>query len=354
MRRALALARKGLGRTAPNPAVGAVVVKNGKVVGEGWHKKAGGPHAEVFALEQAGERAAGADLYVTLEPCSHFGKTPPCADMIIKSGVSRVFAAMKDPNPLVSGRGLAKLRKAGITAECVLLEKEAAELNRAWLKCIKTGMPYITVKAGQSLDGKIATREYDSKWITSEPARKFSRKYRNIFDAIIAGAETVIRDNPSLSAPGKPLLKVIVDGRLRVSPSSKIFSLPEKVLIVCTKEAAKANPAKAAALSLKAELLPLSGKNGKLPLAAMLRELGDRGITHALCEGGGTLNGALFDEELVDEIMFYISPMIIGGAEAKLSVAGLGAGRMKNAAKIRNLAVRRIGNDYLFHGRVEY
>lgn len=354
MRRALALARRGLGRTAPNPAVGAVVAKNGKIIGEGWHRKAGGPHAEVFALEQAGEKAEGADLYVTLEPCSHFGKTPPCADLIIARGVSRVFAAMKDPNPLVSGRGLAKLRKAGIAAECGLLGKEAAELNRAWLKFIRTGLPYLTVKAGQSLDGKIATHEWDSKWITSEPARKYSRKYRNTFDAIIAGAETVIRDNPSLSAPDKLLLKVIVDGRLRVSPSSKIFSLPEKVLIACTREAVKATPAKAAALSRKAELLPMAGKNGRIPLAVLMKELGARGVTHALCEGGGTLNGALFDAKLADEVMFYISPMIIGGGTAKLSVAGSGAARMKDAAKIRNLVVKRIGDDYLFRGQVEY
>ncbi|KPK38524.1 MAG: hypothetical protein AMJ78_09840, partial [Omnitrophica WOR_2 bacterium SM23_29] len=285
---ALELAKRGKGLTSPNPCVGAVVVKDGEIIGKGYHRKAGGPHAEIYALKQAGAKAHGATLYVSLEPCRHYGKTPPCIDVIIASKVKRVVAATKDPNPLNNGKGLTFLRRKGIKVSVGILENEARRLNEAFIKYIIKKMPFVTVKIAQSLDGKIATHTGDSKWITSEKAREFTHELRRETDAILVGVETILKDNPLLSARPKVKgarkikqpAKIILDSKLRTPTSAKIFSKDSagKVIIVATKFAPKD---KIKALKRKgAEILIVESKNGKVNIKTLLRLLGEKGIAH--------------------------------------------------------------------------
>lgn len=357
MRLALELAEKGRGLTSPNPYVGAVVVKGGRIVGKGYHKKAGGPHAEIYALRQAGSRAKGATLYVSLEPCRHYGRTPPCADTIISSKVKRVVAAMKDPNPLNNGRGFSDLRKKGIEIKVGILEDEARKLNEAFVKYITTKIPFVTVKAAQSLDGKIATRSGDSKWITCECSRRVTHHLRGKVDAILVGVETILKDNPLLSVRVKNKnlkqpAKIILDSRLRMPSTARIFSKdsPGKVIIATTKLASEN---KLKVLEKKgAEILISESEGGRVDLKSLLKTLAQRGITHLLIEGGGEVIASAFEASVVDKVLFFIAPKIIGGRQAPTSVEGLGINRISQAIRLRDIRLETICDDFLVEGYV--
>ncbi|MGA2604741.1 MAG: bifunctional diaminohydroxyphosphoribosylaminopyrimidine deaminase/5-amino-6-(5-phosphoribosylamino)uracil reductase RibD [Verrucomicrobiia bacterium] len=347
MQRALALARRGLGKTSPNPAVGAVLVRKGRVVGAGWHRRAGGPHAEVFALR--GVNARGATLYVTLEPCCTWGKTPPCTEAIIAAGVKRVIVAARDPNPKHNGRGLQVLQRAGIRVEAGLLADEATRMNEAFNKWITTGMPFVIAKAGMSLDGKIATRTGDSKWITSEVARREAHKLRATAEAVMVGANTVIRDDPRLSVRhgvrGEQPWRVVVDARGRISKSAKIFrdAHRHRTLVLTASLSLEGWRRYLSRAGITVTVLPHKG--GRIDLRAALKALGKQGITSVLVEGGGELLGSLFDARLVDKVALFYAPIIIGGRGAVAAVAGEGVARVGKAMRLRDCHWRRVGKD---------
>lgn len=350
MRRALTLAKRGF--TAPNPMVGAVLVKDGRIVGEGYHRRAGMPHAEVEALRQAGETARGATLYVTLEPCSHWGRTPPCADAIIEAGVRCVYAAMQDPNPLVSGNGFARLREAGVEVHVGTLEEQARQLNEIFVKYHTTGMPFVTVKAAMSLDGKIATCTGNSKWITEEPARRLAHRLRARHDAVMVGIGTVLQDDPLLTVRLPRLkepprrLRIVVDSRLRCPEEAQVLRVEEAPTLVATTDAAP--PDKVARLrerGVEVEILP-TGEGG-VDLCALLRALAARGVTGVLCEGGGTLIASLFAQRLVDKVVFFYAPRILGGRDAPTAVEGAGFSRMEESLRLDRVYWRKVGRDLM-------
>ncbi len=354
MNMALKLAKKARGRTSPNPLVGAVVVKNGRVVGSGFHEKAGKPHAEIVALNQAGGEAKGAVLYVTLEPCTHFGKTPPCVDKIIQSGIKEVVVGMIDPNPVNNGRGIDILRRCGMKVTVGVLESELREMNSFFIKYITTKMPFLTVKIAQSLDGKIATKTGESKWITSEKSRVYSHRIRGRYDAVMVGVNTILRDNPRLDAwfsKTQPV-KVVVDSQLSTPEKANIFANKSAVVIVTLPTGPGQETENRKILSVQAVILEVKEKSGQVNLKDMLRKLAHKGIINIFVEGGGTLIGSLFDEGLVDRVLFFISPKIIGGKDALSSVMGKGVSRLGQAIKLRNMAVRRFGEDILVEGDV--
>lgn len=350
---AIRQARQALGRTFPNPLVGAVVVKNGRVIARGYHKRVGLPHAEVVAISLAGRRAVGAKLYVTLEPCSHFGLTPPCTDAIIKSGISEVIVGMLDPNPVNNGKGVQILRKHGIKVEVGFLEEALKRMNEPFIKYITQKIPYITVKVGQSLDGKLATYRGNSQWITSDRARAYVHRIRDKFDAIMVGVNTVLRDNPKLQAPSlsKHLTKIIVDSHLSTPCKAEILQRPP-IIIATLRETPGQETANRDILSAKAQILEVKGKEGLVNLRDMMKKLARLNITNILVEGGGTLIGSLFDERLVDKVLFFISPKIIGGKEAISSVMGKGIAHPDKAFRLKNVRLRHIGEDFLVEGYV--
>lgn len=355
MRLALRLARKAQGQTSPNPMVGALVVKNNRVLGKGYHKKAGLAHAEVIALEDAGKAAQGAILYVTLEPCAHFGRTPPCVDTIIKSGVKKVVIGMVDPNPLNSGKGVSILKQHKIKVETGFLEEELRSLNEVFIKYITKKMPFITVKVAQSLDGKIATRSGDSKWITSDISRSYAHRIRKNYDAVAVGVNTVLRDNPRLDAwfSERQPAKVIIDSQLSISQEANIFSGHGEVIVVTLPISPGQETANRKMLSSKAMILEAKEKAGQINLKSALKKLTQIGITNILVEGGGTLIGSLFDEGLVDKTLFFISPKIIGGKNSISSVMGKGIARIDRAIKLKNVKFRRLGGDFLVEAYVK-
>ena len=354
MRRALALARRGLGKTSPNPAVGAVLASGGRVIGEGWHKKAGGPHAEIEAIRKAEGKplhARHSTLYVTLEPCCTHGKTPPCTDAIIAAGVKRVVVGAVDPNPRHRGRGLKLLRRAGIRVESGVLAEEATRLNEAFNKWITTGMPLVIAKTAMSLDGKIATRTGDSKWITSDAARQCAHKLRAQVDAIMVGATTAIHDDPQLTVRHgvrrtKQPWRVVVDARGRAPKSAKLFRDKHRGrTLVLTTTLSSARWRKYLAL-LGIDVVVVARKGGRVELRAALMELGRRNVTSVLVEGGGELLGAMFDARLVDRVALFYAPIIIGGSGAVLAVAGKGAALVSQAVRLRDCKWSRVrGND---------
>ena len=354
---ALSLAGLAMGYTSPNPAVGAVVVRDGVVAGLGHTQPPGSEHAEVMALRQAGQRAKGATMYVTLEPCSHQGRTPPCTQAIIDAGISEVHVALVDPNPLVSGKGLKALKTAGIRAFVGQYEERAREINEGYIKYITTGMPFVIAKFAMSLDGKIATETGDSKWISSEESLKFVHYMRHIVDAIMVGANTVVTDDPQLTAKGcsgrggrtklQPL-RVIVDGRGRTPASARVFEEPGNTLIAV----AKPFRTKAATKFKKtgAEIVPLPAEKGVIDLKQLLAVLGKRQVTSVMVEGGSGLFGSLFDNGLVDKVMAFVSPTIIGGDKAKGVVGGSGAKKMSDALHLKRVKVMEFGDDILISG----
>jgi len=359
MKQALALAKLALGQVSPNPAVGAVVVKDGEVVGQGYTQLPGSWHAEVKALKQAGEKARGGVMYVTLEPCCYHSRTPPCTKAIIAAGISEVHLAMLDPNPLVSGQGEDELEREDIKTYVGEHEEEAKEINEAYIKFITTGMPLVTAKLAISLDGKIATKNGDSKWISGSEARKHVHYLRYTADAIMTGANTVIADDPYLTCryggkggkARKQPLRVIVDGRGRTPSKARIFSEPGKVLLTLDK---LVKPEKKEAFAqVDAELLELPSEEGLIDLERLLRALGEREITSVLVEGGGILLGSLFDNGLVDKVIIFVAPIIIGGEEAKAAVAGKGVDKVIDAIKLERISVEKFGEDLMISGYVK-
>lgn len=351
---AMRQAKRAWGRTFPNPLVGAMVVKNNRIISRGYHKKTGLPHAEVVALSLAGRQAKGAVLYVTLEPCSHFGRTPPCTDMIIKSGTKQAIIGMLDPNPVNNGKGVEILRRHGIRVEVGVLEDKLKKMNESFIKYITQKMPFITVKVGQSLDGKIATYRGNSKWITSDRARDYAHRIRDKFDAIMVGVDTILRDNPRLQATssGKTLTKIIVDSNLSTPCQAEVLKNPP-VIIATLREMPGQETANRGILSQKAQILDVKQKEGLVNLRDMMKKLARSEITNILVEGGGTLIGSLFDEGLVDKALFFISPKVIGGKEAKSSVMGRGVAYLDKAFRLNQVRLKRIGEDFLVEGYIK-
>ncbi len=358
MKMALRLAAKSAGWVSPNPMVGAVVVREGQVVGRGWHRRYGGPHAEVEALRNAGDLSRGATLYVTLEPCNHHGKTPPCSEAVLAAGVKRVVAATPDPNPRVSGGGAAFLRERGVQVEFGLLGEEVRRLNEAWLKWVGTGLPFVMAKAACSLDGRIATRTGESQWLTGEVARGFGHRLRHEGDAILVGLGTVRADDPQLTTRlprkrGKDPIRVVLDSKLRIPLKAKLLHLssPSPTWIACTNAA----PAKKiqALEALGREVLVLPEENGRVALKPLLEELGRRRVQSLLVEGGAEVLGSFLDQRLVDKFYFFYAPKILGGKDAYPAVAGQGIARLAEAHQARDLSVRRIGPDLLVSGYLD-
>lgn len=354
MLRAIELAKKGLGKTFPNPAVGCVIVKGKKIVAEGFHRRFGAVHAEIEALNKAGLRAKGACLYVNLEPCTHFGKTPPCVKAIIKSGIKEVIIGMRDPNFVNNGKGINILRTAGIKVKEKFCEKKAQELNAHFIKYISRGLPYVTLKIAQSLDGKIATRTGDSKWISSEDSRCFVHKLRRQADAVMIGAGTAVRDDPLLTTrtPHKQPVKIIIDSKLRTPLDLKIFSKksPAKTIIATTNLASKMKIKQF--LKKNVDILPVNSKNGKVNLKVLMKILANRGISNIMIEGGGELTASALKVGIVDKILFFIAPKIIGGRGAKTPVEGEGIKKVTQALNVKNLVIKKIGCDFLFEGEL--
>ncbi|OGX17100.1 MAG: riboflavin biosynthesis protein RibD [Omnitrophica WOR_2 bacterium RBG_13_44_8b] len=352
---AIRLALKAKGKTSPNPAVGALVVKNGRIIGKGFHEKAGLAHAEIIALDEAGKNAKRATLYVTLEPCAHFGRTPPCADRIIKSGVKQVVIGMVDPNPLNNGKGISILKQQGIKVKVGVLEDSLKKINEAFIKYISKKTPFVTIKVAQSLDGKIASRSGDSKWITSDKSRGLAHRMRADYDAIMVGVNTVLRDNPKLNVwfSHKQPVKVVVDSQLSTPADSVIFQGNSKVIIVTLASRPGQETENRKILAQKAEIVEVKEKAGQINLKDMMKKLARQEITNILVEGGGMLIGSLFDEKLVDKIIFFISPKIIGGKEAISSVMGKGISRVDEAIKLRDVQLRHFGEDFLVEAYIK-
>ena len=355
MKEALKLAAKATDRTYPNPMVGAIIVKDGKVVGKGYHKRAGEPHAEVNAIRAASGRCRNATIFVTLEPCDHFGKTPPCTEAVISSGIKEVAIAMKDPNPLNSGRGIRRLKKAGIKVTMGIMEEEAKELNRKYIKYITEGLPYVTLKLAQSVDGKIAAANGTSRWISSETSRKAVRKMRKAYDAIMVGAGTVVKDDPLLMPEeGKPsrTARVIVDSRLRIPLSAKVIkTAKDSPVIIGTTELAPLSKIKKLRAVPNVEVVVQRSKKGKVPLRSFLKALAGRGIVNILSEGGGELAGSLIDDSLADEAIFFIAPIILGGESS--SVKGKGAADISKAISLERVSTKTSGIDIFLKGRIK-
>ncbi|HEY1376705.1 MAG TPA: bifunctional diaminohydroxyphosphoribosylaminopyrimidine deaminase/5-amino-6-(5-phosphoribosylamino)uracil reductase RibD [Gemmataceae bacterium] len=352
MRRALELAERGRGRVEPNPLVGAVVVRDGAAVGEGWHTCYGGPHAEVNALAAAGEAARGATLYVTLEPCCHHGKTPPCTGAVLRAGVGRVVAAMPDPFPQVAGQGIAMLRAAGVEVDVGQCGEEAARLNAPYLTLLRRGRPYVHAKWAMSLDGKIATAGGDSKWISGRLARDVVHQIRGRVDAILVGAGTVRADDPLLTArpPGPRMATRIVLSRTgMLPPDCRLLQTAREVPVLVATLAGRGAESRAAGC----EVLELPDEAGRPSVRALLAELGRRRVTNLLVEGGAGVFGSLLDERLIDELHVFVAPTLLGGAAALSPVGGAGAADLSKAWRLPRWEYRTVGDDVYVHGRAE-
>jgi diaminohydroxyphosphoribosylaminopyrimidine deaminase/5-amino-6-(5-phosphoribosylamino)uracil reductase len=354
MKRALTLARKGIGRTSPNPAVGCIIVKKGAVIGEGWHKKAGGPHAETHALEMAGAAAKGSDVYVTLEPCCHTGKTPPCCDALIKAGVKRVIVGMSDPNPQVSGGGIAALQQAGIETSCGVLKDACQAINLPFIKQITTGIPYVTYKCAMTLDGNIATITGESRWISCEDSRKHVHRMRSRMDAVMVGVDTVIADNPQLTVRhvrGRNPLRIIVDTRLRTPESVIVLSDPHstKTIIATTETNPKVH---LRYLKQGATIIVCEQLDGRVSMKDLLQKLGAMGVQSILLEGGSHLAGDLLQHDLIDELVFFVAPKIIGNnGFAPFTLQDITS--MDQAIRLNFTDMQRSGADLIIRARPE-
>lgn len=357
MQTAINLAKNAVGRTSPNPMVGAVIVKNNRIIGCGWHKKAGTPHAEIHALQAAGELSQGATLYVSLEPCSHFGRTPPCCDAVIKAGIKRVVVAITDPNPKVSGRGIKKMRDAGLEVVTGVLENEAAKLNEVFFKWIETGFPFITIKSAMSLDGKTATASGQSKWITNEASRTYGHHLRDINDAIMVGINTIIADNPTLTtrlaAGGKNPIRIIADSTGRIPLDAAVLNDNAALTLVVV--TAKASPLKIAALKAKKNvdvIIANAAETAGINLTDLFKQLAQREICSILIEGGATLIGNIVEEKLADKAYFFIAPKIVGGKSAKSAVEGPGIKNLANALTLASPVIKNLDGDFLISGNL--
>lgn len=358
MGEALKLAKKGAGRVSPNPMVGAVVVKNGKIIGKGYHRFFGGAHAEINAIENAGKAVKGADIYVTLEPCSHFGKTPPCVDALINSGIRKVFIGMVDPNPVVNRKGVRKLKKAGIDLKTGILDLKCRRLNESFVKYITKKEPFVILKSAVSLDGKIASHTGDSKWITCEKSRRFVHRIRFESDAVMAGVGTVIADDPLLNVrlfkkAKKEPFRVIVDSSLKIPLGSNVLKpdFAEKTIVAVSKEKSVSKKAEVIK-NMGAQIISVSAKNKRIDLKVLSRILAKKGIASILLEGGSEVNAAALEAEIVDRIMLFYSPKLIGGTKAFGMIGGQGKSLISEAIKVDDLNIRRIGTDFIVEGYV--
>jgi diaminohydroxyphosphoribosylaminopyrimidine deaminase/5-amino-6-(5-phosphoribosylamino)uracil reductase len=355
---ALKLAAKGAGWVSPNPMVGAVVVREGVVVGQGWHRRYGGSHAEVEALKAAGSLARGATVYVTLEPCNHHGQTPPCTEALLAAGVGRVVAATPDPNRRVSGGGAPFLRGKGVQVEMGLLAAEVRRLNEAWFTWVERGLPLVIIKAACSLDGKIATRTGDSQWLTGETARAFGHRLRHECDAILVGIGTVSADDPQLTTRlprrrSKDPIRVVLDSRLRIPETARLLHLNSQAPTwIATTPTAPQDKIQALQ-ELGAEILVLPEEGGRVALKPLLEELGRQRVQSLLVEGGAEVLGSFLDQGLAAKFYFFYAPKILGGKDAYPAVAGRGAARLAEAHQARDLTLRRLGPDLLVCGYLD-
>ena len=355
MEYALELAAKARGLTNPNPLVGAVIVRDGEIIGEGYHRKAGEAHAEIHALNQAKEFAQSATMYVTLEPCCHWGRTPPCTEAVIRAKLANVFVAMKDPNPRVAGSGIRQLEEAGVRVQVGLCEAESRQLNEVFIKYITTGYPFVILKSAISLDGKIATASGESQWITSEASRVKGHEIRAQVDAILVGIGTVVKDNPSLTArlserKNEDPIRIVVDSHGRTPLGAKIFNPDSNAgtLIAVTENAPSE---KIEALkSAGADILIVEEKEGRVCLRGLMRELGRKEITSVLIEGGGEINAAALQAGIVDKLVFFVAPKLIGGKDAPGPIGGAGVTRLAEAFELRDVKTAQIDTDFLIEG----
>jgi len=343
---AINLAKATTGQTSPNPHVGAVLVKDHQIVGMGAHLKAGEPHAEVHAIRMAGDKAEGATLYVTLEPCSHFGKTPPCSNLVIEAGIKKVFVASLDPNPLVGGAGIKKMLAAGIEVEVGLMKDEAEALNKVFFHYINTGLPFVTLKTAISLDGKIATVAGESQWITSAESRKDVHQFRHTHDAVLVGVNTVIKDNPSLTARltggAKNPIRVILDTRLRTPPESAVINDQQAQTIIVT--GAEVDSTRVKQFSTKGiEIIKLATPEILIP--DMLKKLSERGISSVYVEGGAEVHGSFLKEKAFQQVITYIAPKLIGGKSAPAAFGGEGIAHLEDTVPLEIKDVKKIGQD---------
>lgn len=356
MRLAMQLAGNAIGRTSPNPLVGAVIVKDNRVVGCGWHRKAGTPHAEVHALNQAGELAQGADVYVTLEPCAHYGKTPPCAKALVEAKVKNVYGGLLDVNPKVAGKGFKILEDAGIHVEYGFLQDELRKQNEVFFKWIEHKKPFVVLKAAMTLDGKIATATGQSKWITNETSRAYGYKLRDIYDGIMVGINTVIEDNPMLTSRvdgGKNPIRIVVDSSLKIDINANVVQdKSAKTIIATTDKADKDKILKLQAQDVDVIVVD-KDKNDKVDIEKLLDILGQQNICSILVEGGATLSGSFVAKKLVDKVYFFIAPKIVGGKEAKTPVAGTGILNLQEALALKDIQIEKLEEDILIIGRVD-
>ena len=355
MKIALELAAKGKGYTSPNPMVGAVVVKDGKIVGKGWHEKAGSPHAEVNAIADAGDQAAGSTIYVTLEPCNHQGRTPPCTQKILSAGIQHVVMAMTDPNPDVSGGGAGFLLQNGITVASGVRETEARRLNECFIKYITTKRPFVTLKSAATLDGRIATRTGDSKWVTGESSRKYVHELRHENDAIMVGVNTVKADNPSLTTrledkKGLDPIRIVLDSQLSIPENSKILQIPSGSDTLIITGNSESSPKREAILKTGVKIIDTPLKDGRIDLNPLMDQLGKMGITSLLIEGGARVAASALQAKIVDKINFFYAPKILAGDDGVPMCSGTGPELMAGSIPVRDIRVRQFDNDVMIEG----
>jgi diaminohydroxyphosphoribosylaminopyrimidine deaminase / 5-amino-6-(5-phosphoribosylamino)uracil reductase len=344
MEMALKLAEKAKGQTSPNPMVGCIIVKRGRVVGRGYHRKAGTEHAEVLALQEAGKKSLNSTMYVTLEPCSHWGKTPPCTDTICQAGVREVIIGMKDPNPLVDGYKELKFR--GIKTKIGILEEECKKLNEYWISYIKTKRPFTFIKVAMSADGKIATQSGDSRWITSKEARTLVHQWRTEVDAVMIGLNTVLRDNPELTPrlfKGKDPYKIVVDSKLKISSKCNLMKNPSKLILATTTSAPKKTVEELKSKGVA--VVVTKPKSGMVDLKDLMKQLGAMGIVSVMIEGGSELNSAAIKEDLVDKIYIFTAPKIVGSGKG--AIGDLGIKKIDKAINLKDPVLTKVGKDML-------
>jgi diaminohydroxyphosphoribosylaminopyrimidine deaminase/5-amino-6-(5-phosphoribosylamino)uracil reductase len=353
-KRAIALALRGRGKTSPNPLVGAVIVKKDRIIAEGWHRRCGGDHAEIAALKKAGARTRGAALYLTLEPCAHYGRTPPCVDQIIQSGIKTVYIGMKDPNLLTNGKSVRKLKRAGIRTEVGFMTAQIKRMNEPFIKYVKKKMPFVTAKCAQTLDGKVATASGRSKWITARKTRGYAHRLRNDFDAIVVGINTVLKDDPRLNAAdkAKSIKKIIVDSSLKMPQKARLLRQtdPANIIIAVTR---KADKKKIRRLTQKGiSVLVAPQRSGGVDLRWLFKELARREITNVLIEGGPHLIASALQDNLIDKFFIFIAPRLMGDQEALSAVSGLKTRHLRQTVKLHDLKITTLGEDILIEGYV--
>lgn len=354
---ALELAEKGRGKVEPNPMVGAVLVKNGEIVGKGYHQVFGGAHAEIYAINEGGTNCRGATLYVSMEPCAHYGKTAPCVDAIIKAGITKVVTAVIDPNPITSGKGIQQLKEAWIEVVVGVMEMQAKRLNVPFFKLMQKELPYITVKWAMSIDGKIATHTGESRWITSDESRKYAHKIRGQMDGVLVGINTVVRDDPLLTCRiegGRNPKRIVVDSRALLPVNSRLLSTINEgeIIVAVNKNAQLSRIEKLVQLGCK--IVQTEDINGRVDLHELFRRLGEMELTNILVEGGSRVITSVIEDRLADRVMVFVAPIIIGGEGAKSPVLGTGINKISEAAEIDEIEIKRFSNDIVIEGTLKY